>query len=147
MRNVLRITAPAALLTLAGSLFAGGFYLQVGNPEASPEARKLNAVVTVKSVGCVEPGSTKISATAIGTVNGQRREIPLKLEALSAPGMFALSQQWPKEGRWVIRLEGTNGSRFASSLVSAGPDGVDIFHGKAGNQQFGSSDIEAMLRQ
>jgi hypothetical protein len=147
MRNVLRITAPAALLALAGPLFAGGFYLQLGNPEASPEARKLNAVVTVKSVGCVEPGSTKISATAIGTVNGERREIPLKLEALSTPGMFALTQQWPKEGRWVIRLEATNGSRFTTSLVTAGPDGVDRFHDKAGNQQFSSSDIEAMLRQ
>jgi len=147
MRNVLRITAPAALLALAGTLFAGGFYLQLGNPEASPEARKLNAVVTVKSAGCVEPGSTKISATAIGSVNGERREIPLKLEPLSTPGMFALAQQWPKQGRWVIRLEATNGSRFTSSLVAAGPDGVDRYHGKASNEQFASADIEAMLRQ
>lgn len=147
MRNVLRITAPAALLALAGSLFAGGFYLQLGNPEASPEARKLNAVVTVKSAGCVEPGATKISATAIGAVNGERREIPLKLEALSTPGMFALAQQWPKEGRWVIRLEATNGSLFTSSLVSAGPDGVDRYHGKVSHEQFASADIEAMLRQ
>jgi hypothetical protein len=145
MRNVLRITAPAALLALAGSLFGGGFYLQLGNPEASPEARKLNAVITVKSAGCVEPGTTKISGTAIGMVNGERREIPLKLEPLSTPGMFAITQQWPKQGRWVIRLEATNGSLFTSSLVGAGPDGVDRYHDKAAHQQFSPADIEAML--
>jgi hypothetical protein len=148
MRNVLRITAPAALLALAGTLFAGGLLtLQLGNPEASPEARKLNAVLTVKSAGCVDPSTTKISATAIGNVNGEERKIPLKLEALSTPGMFALTQQWPKEGRWVIRLEATNGSLFATSLVSAGPDGVDRFHEKAARQPFEEADIEAMLRQ
>ena len=144
MRNILRIPVPAALL--AGSLFGGGFYLQLGNPEASPEALKLNAVVTVKSAGCVEPSATKISATAIGTVNGERREIKLKLDPLSAPGMFAIAQQWPKQGRWVIRLEATNGSLFTSLLASTGPDGVDRYHGKAAHQQFSSADIEAMLR-
>jgi hypothetical protein len=144
MRNVLRITAPAALL--AGSLFGGGFYLQLGNPEASPEARKLNAVVTVKSAGCVKPDQSKISATAIGVVNGERREIPLKLEPLSTPGMFAIARQWPNQGRWVIRLEATNGSLFTSLLAGAGPDGVDRSHYMSAHQQFGSADIEAMLR-
>jgi hypothetical protein len=147
MRNVKRITIPAVLLALAGSLFAGGFFVQLGNPEASPEARKLNAVATVISTGCVEPGATKISATAIGTVNGERREISLKLEPLSTPGMYALTQQWPKQGRWVIRFEATNGTRFASTLATAGPDGVDRDHGKSGNAQFAMADIEAMLRQ
>ncbi len=147
MRNVLRITAPAALLALAGSLFAGGFYLMLGNPEASPEARKLNAVVTVKSAGCVQPDATRVSATAIGVVNGERREIPLNVRPLSTPGMFAITQQWPKEGRWVIRLEATNGRLFTSSLLTAGPDGVDRYHDKASHQPFSSADIEAMLRQ
>jgi|ERR1035438_10252769 hypothetical protein len=146
MRNILRITAPAALLALAGSLYAGGFYLQLGNPEASPEARKLNAVVTVKSAGCVKPNESKISATAIGIVNGERREIALKLDPLSTAGMFAITQQWPKQGRWVIRLEATNGSLFTSLLASTGPDGVDRYHFVSAHQQFGTADIEAMLR-
>ncbi|MGB7761648.1 MAG: hypothetical protein WBL61_17585 [Bryobacteraceae bacterium] len=147
MRNILRITAPTALLALAGSLFGGGFYLQLGNPEASPEARKLNAVVTVKSAGCVEPGATKVTATAIGAVDGERREITLKLEPLSTPGMFAITRQWPKQGRWVIRLEATNGSLFTSILASAGPDGVDRYNDKSSHQQFSPADVEAMLRQ
>jgi len=146
MRNGIGIAAPAALLTLAGSLFAGGFFLQLGNPEASPEARKLGAVLTVQSAGCVDPNNTKISATAIGTVNGAARKLSLKLEQLPTPGMFALTQQWPNQGRWVIRLEATNGRLFTTSLVTAGPDGVDRYHGQAAHEPFSDAAIEAMLR-
>src|SRR5262245_58292397 len=91
---------------LATQLFAGGFYLQLGNPEASIEARKAGAVLTIKATGCGEPEKAKITATAIGMVSGQRQEIPLKVAPLSEPGMFALTQQWPKEGRWVIEVQG-----------------------------------------
>src|SRR6185436_15147933 len=91
---------------LASQLFAGGFYLQLGNPEANQEARKLGAVLTIKATGCGEPEKAQITATAIGMVSGKRQEIPLKLAPLSEPGMFALPQQWPKEGRWVIEVRG-----------------------------------------
>ena len=37
----MRKTLLAATLALAGQLLAGGFYLQLGNPEASPEDRAL----------------------------------------------------------------------------------------------------------
>jgi hypothetical protein len=146
MRNAIRTLSPAAVLALAGQLFAGGFYLQLGNPEASPEARKLNAVVTIKAAGCHDPALAKLTATAIGMVKGERREIPLKVQALSTPGMFALTQQWPKEGRWVIRLEANNGEQFTSSLVSAGPEGVDRYHDRADHRHFTAAEIDDMLR-
>ena len=41
----------AAALAAAGQLMAGGFWLELGNPEASAEARKANAVVTDQSRG------------------------------------------------------------------------------------------------
>jgi len=144
MRNVMRIAMPAAVL--AGQLFAGGFYLQMGNPEASPEARKLNAVVTILATGCHDPALAKLTATAIGVANGEPREIPLKLDKLSTPGMFALSQQWPKEGRWVIRFEANNGVQFTSSLLSAGPGGVDRYHHREQQTAFTAAEIDSMLR-
>jgi len=147
MRRITRMaTLAAAALAVAGQLFAGGFYLVLGNPDASPEARKLSAVLTVKAAGCHDPAGAKLTATAIGIVNGERREIPLKLDALPAPGMFALAQQWPAEGRWVIRLVARNGEQFTNSLVSAGPNGVDRFHDKAGHREFTGADIDAMLK-
>ena len=146
MRNVRRRTMPAAVVALVGQLWAGGFYLQMGNPEASPEAKKLNAVLTIKAAGCIDPALAKVTASAIGMVNGERREIPLKLQALSTPGMFALTQQWPKEGRWVIRVEADNGTLFTSSLLPAGPEGVDRYHDRADHRRFTEAEVDAMLR-
>ena len=151
MRNAMQRTMPiAAVLGLAGQLFAGGFYLQLGNPEANPEARKANAVLTVKATGCGEPAKAKITASATGVVHGQRQRIELKLTPLSEPGTYALSQQWPNEGRWVIELRGfenLNGTpAFTNTLVSAGPDGIDRYHAKSGLKEFPAEAIEAMLK-
>ncbi len=145
MRNVLRVAIPAAVLALAGQLMAGGFWLQLGNPEASPEALKANAVVTIKATGCHDPATARLTATAIGVVDGKRQTIPLTLTKLPETGMFALSQQWPKTGRWVIQLIGTNGEQFTNTLLIAGPEGVDRLHAKSDMKKFSSGDVEAML--
>jgi len=147
MRNTLRYAAPlAAGLVLAGRLLAGGFWLQLGNPEASPEAQKANAVVIIKAVGCHDPATATVSAAAIGLVDGHRQTIALKVTPLAAPGTFALSQQWPKEGRWVIQLTGKNGEQFTNTLISAGPDGLDRLHARADLKQFTEHDVDAMLK-
>ena len=133
MRNTIyKAMAATAVFALAGNLLAGGFYLSLGNPDASPEARKLHAVLTIQATGCHDPATAHLDATAIGMVNGQRREIPLKVESLSSTGMFALTQQWPKEGHWVIKLVGKNGEQFTNSLVTVGPTGPDRFHDRSG---------------
>ena len=147
MRHKLTIAMPAAaLLALAGPLFAGGFYLQLGNPEASAEARRNNAVVTIKATGCHDPATAQLTATAVGIVNGHRQSIPLTVTKLSEVGMFAISRQWPKEGKWVIELVARNGEQFTNSLVAAGPEGVDRLHARADMKQFSNTDIESMLR-
>src|SRR5262249_41907891 len=115
-------------------------------PEASTEARKANAVVTFQVAGCHDPATATVTAQAIGTVNGERRSIPLQLTKLSAPGMYALSQQWPKEGKWVIRAEARADNMFTNTLVAAGPDGVDRLHAKQEYKAFSTSDVDAMLR-
>ncbi len=145
MRNVLRTVLPGAVVALAGQLWAGGFWLQVGNPDASTEARKANAVLTIKATGCHDPATAKVIATAIGVVDGKRQTIPLTVTKLSEAGLFALSQQWPKDGKWVIQLVGTNGEQFTNTLLIAGPDGVDRLHAKSDMKKFGSDQIEAML--
>ena len=142
MRNI----TIAAGIALAGQLWAGGFFLQLGNPAASAEASRNHAVVTVKAAGCHDPATAQLTATAIGVVDGHRQSIPLKVIKLSEPGAFALAQQWPKEGRWVIQLTATNGQQFTNTLVAAGPEGVDRYHAKADMKAFEASDIDAMLQ-
>ena len=143
MLKRLQLLAP---LALAGHLFAGGFFLQLGNPEASKEALKTGAVLTIKATGCHDPAKAKLTATAIGMVNGERREIPLKVTPLSEAGMFALSQQWPREGTWVIQLVARNDEQFTNTLVGASAAGVDRTRFKADMQPFAEADIDAMLR-
>ena len=145
MRNTMTIGASAAVLMLAGQLLAGGFFLQLGNPEASAEAQRYHAVVTIKAAGCHDPGAAQLTATAIGMVDGQRKSIPLTLTKLAEPGFFALSQQWPTQGRWVIELKGRNGELFTNTLVAAGPSGVDRLHAKFDMKPFVERDVTAML--
>jgi hypothetical protein len=133
------------LAVLAAPLFAGGFFLQLGNPEANPEAQKLHAVVVIKAAGCQDPATASVSATAVGVVGGERRTIPLKVEKLSEAGAFALTQQWPREGKWVIEIVGKSPTMFTNTLVTAGPDGVDRLHAKMAMKPFTPSEVESML--
>jgi hypothetical protein len=142
MRNTWKMLAPVAL---AAQVFAGGFYLQIGNPEASKEAQQLGAVMTIQAAGCHDPATAKITATAIGIVNGERREVPLKVVAMSTPGMFAVTQPWPKEGKWLVRLEGRNG-QYTNTLIGVNAGGIDRGRFREDLHQFSSADVEAMLK-
>ncbi|HKA01639.1 MAG TPA: hypothetical protein VKE70_34235 [Candidatus Solibacter sp.] len=134
------------LAALAAQAFAGGFFLQLGNPEASAEARQLGAVITVKAAGCHDPAAAKVTAAAIGVVNGQRRNVPLEVKNLSEAGMFAVVGQWPKEGKWVVQLNAINGEMFTNTLVPVGPNGVERSRARFDMRKFADGDVEAMLR-
>jgi hypothetical protein len=141
----MRKTLLIAMTALAGQLFAGGFYLTLGNPEANPEAKKANAVLVLRMDGCHEPEKATVTATATGVVDGKRQVVPLKLTRLSSPGTYALTQQWPKEGKWVIALSARDVGRDTYTLVNAGPEGVDRLHAKSQMKTLSKTDIEAML--
>jgi hypothetical protein len=141
----MRKTLFLGMVMLAGQLLAGAFVLQLGNPEANAEARKANAVVVIQAAGCHDPATAEITATATGLVDGKRQTIPLKVTKLSGAGMFALTQQWPKEGRWVIEIVGMNPGQFTNTLVTAGPGGVDRLHAKFDMKPFTKADVESML--
>src|ERR1044071_5415457 len=120
----MRKTLLIAMTAFAGQLLAGGFYLTLGNPEANPEAKKANAVLVLRMDGCHEPEKATVTATATGVVDGKRQTIPLQLTRLSAPGTYALTQQWPKQGKWVLALSAKDADqRSTYTLVSAGPEG------------------------
>lgn len=142
-----RIATFLSATVLAGQLLAGGFFLVLENPDASSEARNLHAVLTIKAAGCHNPETAKLTATAIGIVEGQRKEIPLTVKALSEPTMFAVIGSWPKEGKWVVRLQARNDAgQFTNTIVAAGPEGIDRSSQKAAMQPFSNSDVDSMLK-
>lgn len=138
------ILSAAALLCAAAapSALAGGFVLLTGNPQASAEARTLNAAVTVKAVGCGEPAKAQVRATAIGVVNGKRQSLPLEVVQLKEPGMFAVARQWPSEGRWIIEFSATEGERTTTTIARVTSDGVDY---KSPKLHASAADVAAVL--
>lgn len=138
--------APAfVLFAIAGPVLAGTPVLIIGNPEASAPARSIHAVLTVKPGGCLAPENTTITGAAAGIVNGERRSIPLKLTSLPEAGWYAITTQWPAEGKWVLQLTATDGLRTASVLVPAGPNGVDRGNARFFTSQASPGDIDAVL--
>jgi hypothetical protein len=97
----------AACLSVA-PLFAGALVLDVGNPTADPEATAKKAVVVARMTACTSPEKTTVTATAEGILRGKRQSIPLKVISLAAAGTFAVTQEWPKEGTWAVKLVATN---------------------------------------
>ncbi len=133
-------------LSVRGRHPAGGLFVVLGNPDASPEARSHNAVLTLKLAGCHEPQKATLTGSAISVVDGKRQSIPLKLIALSEPGMYAVTRQWPAQGRWVLEFIATDQGRLTSTLVSAGPAGIDRQSAKLAMRQPAEEDIAALLK-
>ncbi|MCX6590791.1 MAG: hypothetical protein NTZ56_04635 [Acidobacteria bacterium] len=108
----------AALAVAMVPLFAGGFYLELGSPAANADPKAKGAVLVTRFIGCQEPEKGVLEAVAIGIVNGQRQTLPLKVTALSQPGMYALARQWPAEGKWVVQLTGRHpGIQVPTSML------------------------------
>jgi hypothetical protein len=59
--------------------------------------------------------------------------------------MYAVMQQWPAEGRWVLQFIARDGGRLTSTLVPAGPDGVERNSAKMEMKMPAESDIAALL--
>lgn len=139
------VTPAFALMAIAGQALAGVPVLIVGNPEASAQARSIHAVLTVKPAGCLVPTSTTVTVTATGIVYGERRSMPLKVTALPE-GLYAVTQQWPAGGKWVLHITATDGMRTASALVPAGPNGVERGNARVFTRQASPDDIDAVLK-
>jgi hypothetical protein len=143
MRNAIRILLlPAFALASATALWAGGLFVVLGNPDASPEARGEKAVLILKLAGCHEPQNAVVTGVAI---SGHEKSIPLQLKALPTPGTYAVTRQWPEQGRWVLEFIGKDQGRVTSTLVVAGPAGIERQAAKMEMREPARSEVLAML--
>ena len=106
----------ATMLLYAGSSFAGGFWVEFGNPSAAKDLKSKNAAVLVRALGCHNPEAATYVGTAEGLVNGTRRSLPLKFVRLDAKGLWAVERDWPSEGKWVLHIEATRDGHTAHAL-------------------------------
>jgi len=144
LSNISLIAACAAGLFCA-DLFAGGFWLQLGNPIASHDAKARNAVVIVRPWGCHSPEAAKLSGTAEGMVHGERRTVTLELTPLSETATYAVMRQWPADGAWVLRVTATLPGATTSALIPVTAEGFNRGKTKFFAGEPPAADLDAML--
>ena len=140
------------VVTWAVIALAGGFWISVEAP-GKTDASLTDAVVIVRPYGCHRPSDAMLSGTAEGLVNGRRQSVPLQFAATSK-GVYAVRQQWPSQGVWVLAITGTYNGHTSSALVEIGADGrVQLATGngkdsaaRTVSRKFSAGEIEAALK-
>lgn len=112
-------------LPLAAQLFAGGFWIELGNPTASSEAMRNHAVLVARVSGCHEPAKAIVTATAEGIVNGERKTVQLKPILMSATATYSIQKEWPSEGRWAVKVVAQREGLTTSFIVRMDQDKFD----------------------
>jgi hypothetical protein len=110
-----------AVLAWGTVALAGGFQLAVEAPPQS-DAELKSAAMIVRTFGCNQPSDAKVTATAEGLVAGNRQSMNVDLLPTSK-GVYAINQQWPAEGHWVVAITGVYNGHTSSALVKLGAGG------------------------
>lgn len=121
------LVAGAAAVALLTTVVGAGtmFRLEIGSSAALGTDKKFKdfkkIVVAVRAVVCQDLPNVKVTGTAEALVNGKRESLPLTLAVVDqAEAVYAIQQQWPQEGAWVLHLKGScsNPKAEASTLVA-----------------------------
>jgi hypothetical protein len=143
LRFGVAVCALAAFVKLA---LAAEFTFSIGSPVASQDFRSKSAAFVFRTEGCADPAKPQISGTAEGLVNGVRRSVVLKLMETSRPGVYAVNQNWPGEGEWVVALKGTCADANAGAIVPIGPNGFVRESSKFFPRRATNAEIETSLK-
>lgn len=94
--------------------------LEVPPNPMRPDTRDAALLIHVFHHG--SPAGYKIQGRAEGLVEGERRTIQLDLDETADPGLYAVRQQWPAEGEWVLAIQIAEHAE-ATLIAELGPDG------------------------
>ena len=86
------------------------------------------------------PAGFPVTGTADGLVDGERQSVDLEFRETSRPGVYAVNQQWPAKGHWIVTVS-VVGAADASVIVELGADG-----GVDDDRYFGASMKALSLR-
>jgi len=126
---------------------AQAFMFQIANPVAAQDFRFKSAAFVFRTVGCAEPAKPEITGRAEGLVNGSRQSLALKIvPAAAKPGVYAVIQNWPAEGRWVVNLNGSCAGMTAGAVIPVGPKGIVRESSKLLPHAASDAEVEAALK-
>jgi len=89
MKRVLKQSLAMAVMSVVAS-WAGGLFLEVGNPEANPAAKSMNATLVARVTACHDPAKAKVTASFVRSYGGELKRKQLEVTALQTPGTFAI---------------------------------------------------------
>ena len=135
--------AACALVPLA---LGAGFTFSIGNPVASQDFRSKSAAFVFRTEGCADPARLQITGMAEGLVKGGRQSVTLNLVQTSRTGVYAVNQNWPAEGVWVVALKGSCSDANAGAIVPIGPHGFIRESSKFFPRPATHAEIEASLK-
>jgi hypothetical protein len=135
-----------AVCAVASLALAEGFTFTIASPVAAQDFRAKTAAFVFRTEGCADPAKSQIGGTAEGLVKGARWSVALKVVAMSKPGVYAVDQNWPPEGVWVVNLKGSCADANAGALVPIGPKGFIRESSKFFPRPATDVEIEASLK-
>lgn len=118
-------TAAGAVLCLAAAataLAGGPPWISIEAPVDPLNHSAPGAAMLVRVYSCGTPTDSPVEGVAEGLVNGERRSIAIKLKPTGEPGVYAVDQQWPSEGTWLLALTLPK-LVPTTTLVQLGPNG------------------------
>src|SRR6266705_5135784 len=112
---------PAALATRA---LAHPSWISFVYPINPYDASLSGAFLVVHTFIHRTPYAVRLTGTAEGVVNGERRTIPLQFKETGQTAVYTLTQSWPREGVWTLVIRGGEApGMVATAVVEVGPDG------------------------
>jgi hypothetical protein len=136
-----------ALASFIQLALAAGFTFSIGSPVAAQDFRaSKTAAFVFRTEGCADPAKPQITGTAEGLVKGVRQSVTLKLVETSKPGVYAVNQNWPAEGAWVVALKGMCADANAGAIVPIGPNGFIRESSKFFPRPATNAEIETSLK-
>ena len=136
-----------AVCAAALLIMAEGFTFTIGGPVASQEFQMKSAAFVFRTEGCAEPAKAQIGGTAEGLVKGARRSVVLKLASGTKPGVYAVYENWPAEGDWVVNLKGVCANASAGAVVPIGPKGFIRESSKFFPRPATDAEVETALKE
>lgn len=104
------------------ALAGGPPMLAVEMPAKAFDKPTQGAAVIVRASQCGEPLAAEVAGRAEGVVAGKRRTIPLRMGITSREGTWAVTRQWPDEGRWILVFTVDSHGRATAMVDLPAPD-------------------------
>ncbi len=98
-----------------------GVWLSIESPVNPYVDENRGVILMVHTFWMKGPQAMAVEGRAEGTVDGQRQSLPLTFQD-RGDGVYALTQSWPREGRWALVITGRNRGQQATALVRIGED-------------------------